>query len=326
MNVCRALLTWTLLLSSALTQTALSQTASPYVKVTPLGSHTGELCALDRALVFEDPDGTRILFDAGRTVRGPADPRLGHIDAVLLSHAHADHLGDAIAQAQNAGSCGGPEFAQKLVPGSNTVNIVVAQKARLIVGAEMTKFFAARVREAGGQSAQVSLLRFGGTTQVGGVTVISVTAAHSNGLDPMFLTGELAQSLEAAGLTADLGPAGGYVLRFSNGLVAYLSGDTGVIADQSLVVRELYKAQLMVLNIGGTYTAGPLEAAYITNELVRPTSVIASHVNEAATLSGQVRPGSKTDQFIKLSHVPVVLPLSGQVLEFNATGVCVRGC
>jgi len=54
------------------------------VKITPLGSHDGEFCARDRAMVFEDPDGTRILYDAGFTVRGPNDPRLGKIDAVLL--------------------------------------------------------------------------------------------------------------------------------------------------------------------------------------------------------------------------------------------------
>ena len=47
-------------------------TASPMqaaeVKVTPLGGQEGELCPQDRALVFEDPNGTRILYDAGRTV------------------------------------------------------------------------------------------------------------------------------------------------------------------------------------------------------------------------------------------------------------------
>ncbi|MEO8936685.1 MAG: hypothetical protein ABI277_09905 [Burkholderiaceae bacterium] len=36
--------------------------------VTPLGSHDGEFCALDRALLFEDPDGTRNLYDPCRTV------------------------------------------------------------------------------------------------------------------------------------------------------------------------------------------------------------------------------------------------------------------
>lgn len=46
------------------------------VKITPLGSHDGEFCRFDRAMVLEDPDGTRILYDAGRTVAGPNDPRL----------------------------------------------------------------------------------------------------------------------------------------------------------------------------------------------------------------------------------------------------------
>ena len=63
-------------------------------EITGLGSHDGELCPFDRALVFEDPDGTRILYDVGRTVRGGNDPRLGKLDAVLLSHVHGDHIGD----------------------------------------------------------------------------------------------------------------------------------------------------------------------------------------------------------------------------------------
>ncbi len=33
------------------------------VKVTPIGSHAGELCARDRAFLFEDPTGVRILYD-----------------------------------------------------------------------------------------------------------------------------------------------------------------------------------------------------------------------------------------------------------------------
>ena len=87
-----------------------SQPASTQtVKVTPLGSHDGEFCPLDRALVFEDPDGTRILYDAGRTVRGPNDPRLGKIDAVLVSHVHGDHLGDLIQPSANAGECAKPQ-------------------------------------------------------------------------------------------------------------------------------------------------------------------------------------------------------------------------
>src|SRR5262252_3451570 len=40
------------------------------VGITPLGQRTGEFCALDRALLFEDPTGVRILYDPGNTITG----------------------------------------------------------------------------------------------------------------------------------------------------------------------------------------------------------------------------------------------------------------
>ena len=300
--------------------------AAGAVKVTPLGSHTGEFCALDRALIFEDPDGTRILYDAGRTVRGTDDPRLGRIDAVLLSHVHGDHLGDLVQATENAGTCGAPAFTTRMAPKSVTVDVTVGKKARLIVGAEMGKFFTARVREAGGQPTQVQLLRYGASTKVGGVSVSGVTAAHTNGLDPAFLGKEYADMLEANGLTAYLGPAGGYVLKFSNGLSVYLSGDTGIMADHDAVIRRFYAPQLVVLNIGSVFTTGPLEAAYVVNELVKPKAVIASHANEPATEGGKLRAGTKTETFMKATQVPVHLPLSGRTMEFNGAGMCTAGC
>jgi len=123
-----------------------------------------------------------------------------------------------------------------------------------------------------------------------------------------------------------VGPATGYVLRFSNGLVAYLSGDTGITADQDRVVRDYYKATLAVMNIGDGFTTGPLEAAFVMNELVKPASVIASHANEVGTVNGKVRPGSKTEAFIKAAKMPVHVPLSGVTMEFTAAGVCATGC
>ena len=174
-------------------------------------------------MIFEDPDGTRILFDPGRTVRGGGDPRLGKIDAVLLSHLHFDHLGDVHAAEANAGECGKPEFSVKVTPQSNTV-------------------------------------------------------------------------------------------------------DSGITAEQDLVVHRYYKANLAVMNIGGVFTTGPVEAAYVINTLVKPKSVIASHANEAATKGGKPLPTSKTALFKKTVKVPVYVPLSGKTMEFDGSGKCAAGC
>src|SRR5437868_14708937 len=96
-----------------------ASTFAQHVKVTPLGSHAGELCARDRATLFEDPTGVRILYDAGQSVTGGDDPRLGAVHVVLLSHAHGDHIGDQRLKALEAGACDNPEVVSA-APNSTT--------------------------------------------------------------------------------------------------------------------------------------------------------------------------------------------------------------
>ena len=296
------------------------------VKVTPLGSHDGEFCARDRALIFEDPDGTRLLYDAGQTVAGASDGRLGKIDGVLVSHMHGDHVGNQHIKRVNEGECGQPVITVNALPNTSSVNIALAKKASIITGSEMPKFFAAKLKLAGGDPKASQLVRFGGSLKLGGVTITTVPAVHSNGIAGDMIGGELGDMLNTAGLTAYAGPPTGYVLTFSNALVVYLSGDTGITAEQDVVVRQHYGAKLAVMNIGDTYTTGPEEAAYVVNDLIKADAVIPSHANEGATKAGKVIQGTRTDRFMRDVKIPVHLPLSGRTMEFNSHGKCVKGC
>ncbi|MET0068451.1 MAG: MBL fold metallo-hydrolase [Candidatus Thiodiazotropha sp.] len=306
--------------------TAAADTATGVLKVSPLGSHDGEFCRFDRAMLFEDPDGTRLLYDAGRTVAGADDPRLGKVDVVLVSHMHGDHVGDKRIAKTNAGSCGTPAIYINALPHTNSVEIALAHKAVIVTGSEMPKFFASKLKALGGDPKASQLVRFGGSRSIGGVRITTVPAVHSNGIKGSMIGGKLGEMLDAAGLTAYAGPPTGYVVTFTNGLSVYLSGDTGITAEQETVVHGHYDVKLAVINIGDTFTTGPLEAAYVINQLIRPASVIASHANEAATSKGKLIPGTKTASFIDAVNIPAHLPLSGKTMEFSAEGVCVIGC
>jgi len=158
-----------------------------------------------------------------------------------------------------------------------------------------------------------------------GVEITIVYAAHVNNAPPALLSESQRTALKADGAQLEYGPATGFVVKFTNGLVAYLSGDTAIHAEMKTVVNEFHKANLAVLNLGnnpGIFISG----AHSMNELVRPASVILTHPNEPVTEGGKPRPASRTAALIKQLKAPAHLAISERTMEFDGQGKCVAGC
>jgi len=335
---------WLLPLGAAIAMTISPLAWTQNVKITPLGSHTGELCDRDRATIFEDPTGVRILYDAGQSVTGSTDPRLGVVHVVLLSHAHGDHIGDRKMSAQNAGTCAAPDTVSA-APNSTTAEIAAAKNAATMMIADMGVFVARKIENIRGKPTPActdNIVPYAApctvNVQLGGkrtfktasaaraVEITVVPASHASHVPRALLTDPEKKNLEADDLTLDLGPPSGFVIKFTNGLVVYLSGDTGIHADMRAIVHDFHKATLAFLNLGPN-AVSPDAAAYIINELVRPVSVIASHPNEAVTEGGKLLPNTRIKSFIDLvKDRPVYLALSGRTMEFDANAKCVAGC
>jgi len=322
--------------------------AAQNVRITPLGSHAGELCSRDRATLFEDPTGVRILYDAGHSVTGGDDPRLGTVHVVLLSHAHGDHIGDQKLKTLEGGTCDSPELVSA-APHSTTAEVAAAKNAAVVATVPMANFIGRKIENIKGrptgncpQTGEDLVAPFAApclaAAQLGGVRPVRmanatraveitiVTASHDSTVPRSLLTDPERKNLEADNASLVLGPSSGYVIRFTNGLVVYLSGDTGLHADMKTIVNEYHHANLMVLNLGPNAVTS-YAGAYAANELVRPASVIASHVNEGATTGGKARPTSRTAAFMGLvKGRPVHLALSGRTMEFDGDAKCVAGC
>lgn len=321
----------------------------PTVKVTPLGSHAGELCNRDRAMIFEDPTGVRVLYDAGSSVLGGDDARLGAVHVVLLSHAHGDHMGDQRLSALGAGTCQAPTLASA-APNTTTGEIAAAKDAGLVMINQMANFMGKRVEAIKGRPTTACPVgpagddhtvpfaasclagnNLGGTRTfktagaAKGVEITLVPASHDSSVNPALLNEAERRNLAPDNLTLPLGPPSGYVIRFTNGAVFYLTGDTAVHADMRTVIADFHKPNAMVLNLGLSAVT-MASGAYIVNDIVRPATVVISHPNEAASAGGKPRPGSRTAELATMVRSPMVLALSERTMEFDGQGRCVAGC
>jgi L-ascorbate metabolism protein UlaG (beta-lactamase superfamily) len=320
------------------------------VTITPLGAVAGEFCGGDRALLFEDPTGVRVLIAPGRTVgldtgafvRGSADPRLQNsLHVLLIDHPHVDHLGDVF----HTTCAGAPTRPFEFPNDSNAAEIAGRLNTAVLVGGEMPDFFTQKIKNVTGTAPAgcpaaglentftvplsapcVGVIRGGTRTAVfngatKGVKITTIPAFHAAGASRIHID----TPNVPVGLTGYAGHETGYILRFTNGLTVLWTGDSGLIGDWE-TQSKFYKPNLAIVHGGDLFTMGPDEAAFAVNQLIKPRSVIPEHFNQVSTSSGNVIAGTRLERFIEQlkgqAKSRVVVPLSGVPISCDGKGNC----
>ncbi len=322
------------------------------VTITPLGATAGEFCVGDRALLFEDPTGVRVLIAPGRTVKGSGDVRLGALGSVhvlLIDHPHVDHVGDVFHN-----NCAGNSLSQFAFPTEgNAPEIAAVHNSAVLVGGELPDFFTKKLNNmvslaktaapmgcpAAGldntftvprTSPCVGVIRGGTRTAVmsgasQGVKVTTIPAFHAGGVSRIHVD-PLPDGTDpgvAEGLTGYAGSETGYIIRFTNGLSVLWTGDSGLIGDWA-TQASFYRVNLAVVHGGDLFTMGPDEAAFAVNQLIKPRSVIPEHFNQVSTGGGRVLGGTKLERFIQQlkGQARVIVPLSDKPISCDGQGNC----
>jgi L-ascorbate metabolism protein UlaG (beta-lactamase superfamily) len=111
----------------------------------------------------------------------------------------------------------------------------------------------------------------GGTQTIRGIQVTMVGAVHGS-------------SVMEDGRLVYLGTAGGYVIRFEDGLTIYFAGDTDVFDDMRRI-GEMYRPAIAFLPIGDRFTMGPDGAARAV-DLLGVRQVVPMHFGTFPFLTG----------------------------------------
>ncbi|HEX6535237.1 MAG TPA: metal-dependent hydrolase [Gemmatimonadaceae bacterium] len=196
------------------------------------------------------PSGHVLLIDPWitnhRNPNGAADlAALDRVDLILITHAHFDHVGDAVAIARKTGA--------KLVSNADLGTALVAY--------------------AGYPDADVSIDgqgNYGGEMSFfgGEVRITLVPAVHSSGLEVPRGEG-VPPAIEFAGNPS------GFLITVRGGPTIYHTGDTDVFSDMKLIPMR-HHVDVMLACIGGHFTMGPDDAA-LAVQLVQPDVVIPMH-------------------------------------------------
>jgi L-ascorbate metabolism protein UlaG (beta-lactamase superfamily) len=239
------------------------------------------------AYQIQTPQGHVILIDPWLT--NPKNPQgktqldaLNKVDLILLTHGHADHLGNTLEIAKKTGA--------KLVTTFDLGKILVEQQ-----GFPKEQFGYMTTGNIGGL---IKLLE-------GDLAVGFVPAVHSS---------SIAHEGENGQTTWYGGTQNGFYIQVKNGPSFYHTGDTDVFGDMKLI--ELFgPVDVMLTAIGDTFTMGPKRAAYAT-KLVNPRrAVIPNHYGTFGVLTGTPEAFAQELKEQKVK-IPLKVMQIGETLKF----------
>jgi L-ascorbate metabolism protein UlaG (beta-lactamase superfamily) len=175
---------------------------------------------------------------------------LKHIDLILVTHGHSDHVGDAVEIGKNT-------------------------RAKLVATFDLADAIVKHLGYPAEQAQADTVGHFGGelTLLDGEVKVSFVRAHHGSGVAVD----------DQAGLRHG-GSPGGFVITIRDGPTIYHTGDTDLFSDMALVSR-FHKIGVMLVCIGDHFTMGPARAAEAV-KLVNPREVIPMHYGTFPILTG----------------------------------------